>query len=89
MRESRPERFLDVRFADFQRDPMAVVRAVYQRFGLDLDPGTESRMQAWIAANPQHKHGRHEYDPQRFGLGEAMIHERFADYMRRHDLFER
>ncbi len=89
VRESRPDRFLDVRFADFRRDPMAVVRSVYQRFGLELSPGTASRMQAWIADNPQHKHGRHEYDAQRFGLGEAMIHERFADYMRRHDLFER
>lgn len=89
VREAHPERFFDVRFADFRQDPMAVVRAIYRHFGLDLGDEAEQRMRRWLGANPQHKHGRHEYSAERFGLSDGAIHERFADYMTRHDLFER
>ena len=89
VREAHPERFFDVRFADFRQHPMAVVGAIYRHFGLDLGDAAERRMRDWIDANPQHKHGRHEYSAAQFGLSEQAIHERFADYMTRHDLFER
>ncbi len=89
VREAHPERFFDVRFADFRREPLAVVRAIYRHFGLDLGDEAEQRMHRWLGANPQHKHGRHEYSAERFGLSDGAIHERFADYMTRHDLFER
>ncbi|MBK7813843.1 MAG: hypothetical protein IPJ52_05765 [Rhodocyclaceae bacterium] len=61
----------------------------HRHFGLDLGDAAERRMRDWIDANPQHKHGRHEYSAAQFGLSEQAIHERFADYMTRHDLFER
>jgi hypothetical protein len=86
VRERRPERFLDVRFADLQREPMAVVERIYQHFGLSLSTAARQAMIAWISANPQHKHGRHEYTPEQFGLSESAIRERFADYMKRHQL---
>jgi hypothetical protein len=89
VRAARPERFFDVRFSDFRQDPMAVVRAIYRHFGLDLGEEAEQRMRQWLGANPQHKHGRHEYSAEQFGLSDEAIHERFADYMARHDLFER
>ena len=88
VREARPERFFDVRYTDFRRDPIAVVRAIYRHFGLALSDETEQRMRQWLAGNPRDKHGQHEYQAERFGLSEAAIHERFADYMKRHALFE-
>lgn len=89
VRENRPERFFDVRFADFRRDPMAVVEAIYRHFGLQLSVDADRSMREWLDANPQHKHGRHEYTAEQFGLSAAVIHERFADYIKRHDLVER
>lgn len=88
VRQAHPARFFDVRFADFRQDPMAVVHAIYARFGLVLSAKAEARMRHWIAGNPQHKHGRHEYQAERFGLSDAAIHERFAAYIERHQLQE-
>lgn len=88
VREAHPERFFDVRFADFRRDPLAVVEAIYRHFGLPLSEDAAQRMRQWIAGNPQHKHGRHEYDAEQFGLSEARIHARFAEYIARHNLSE-
>lgn len=86
MRKRRPERFLDVRFADLQREPLAVVEGIYQHLGLSLSTATRQAMIAWISANSQDKHGRHHYTPEQFGLSESAIRERFADYMNRHEL---
>jgi len=77
-RKRHGERFLDVAHADFRRDPLATVQAIYARFGLRLDADAHSRMRDWIAANPEGKHGRHEYTLQQFGLTEGMVRERFA-----------
>ncbi|MBK7170993.1 MAG: sulfotransferase [Gammaproteobacteria bacterium] len=66
--ERRPERFFDVRFADFQRQPMAVVDAIFRHFSLELSPQAEQQMKQWLAANPRHKHGRHEYSAEQYGL---------------------
>ena len=86
VRASRPERFLDVRFRDFQRAPLAVVERIYTHFGLELSDAARAAMQEWAANNAQHKHGRHEYTLEQFGLTRAMVHERFAGYMQRYGL---
>lgn len=88
VRQRFPDNFLDVRFADFRREPMAVVNRIYRHFRLNLSAAAEQAMAQWIAANPQHKHGRHQYALEQFGLTEATVHERFADYMGRHQLSE-
>lgn len=86
VRATHPGRFLDVRFADFQRAPLAVVEGIYTHFGLELTDATRAAMQAWIADNAQHKHGRHEYTLEQFGLTRAAVHARFAPYLERYGL---
>ncbi|MBI4984226.1 MAG: sulfotransferase [Rhodocyclales bacterium] len=86
VRGRQPDRFVDVRIEEFQREPMQVVRRIYSRFGLELSAAAEERMMRWTASNPRHKHGQHEYGLQQFGLSEGAIHERFAAYMERHGL---
>lgn len=78
VRQRRGERFLDVSHADFRREPLGTVHKIYDRFGLTLSAGAEQRMRDWIAANPEGKHGRHEYTLEQFGLTEAMVRDRFA-----------
>jgi hypothetical protein len=56
-----PGRAVDVYFRDFLADPMGVVGTIYERAGLELSAEAEHRMRAFLAENPQEKHGGHRY----------------------------
>jgi len=71
------DRVLDVRYADLLTDPVAVVRAVHERFGYPFTAASEARVRAWLAANPRGKHGAHRYALEQFGLDLVEV-ERFA-----------
>lgn len=71
------DRVVDVRYADLVRDPVAVVAGIQDRAGRPLSAAAEARMRAWLAANPQGKHGAHRYSLAQFGLDPAAV-ERFA-----------
>lgn len=86
VRRRRPERFIDVDFRAFQREPLHEVRRIYERFGLTLEADVERIMRDWLAANPQHKHGRHEYTPEQYGLTADEIRRHFAAYIQHHNL---
>ena len=58
----------DVQYADTVRDPMAVVRGIYEHFGEPLTGEAEAAMQGYLAANPKGKHGSHSYDLAEYGL---------------------
>lgn len=75
--------FYDLHFADFMADPIGAVRRIYAHFGRTLSDAGEQALAAWQAANPQHKHGRHEYPtaPEDVGLTREQILDRFAEYM--------
>ena len=79
-RARHPDQFHDVTHGDYVRDPLAVVRGIYDRFGLVLTPEVERAMQAWVAANPPGKHGEHRYTLEEYGLTEAGVRDRFHDY---------
>jgi hypothetical protein len=76
-----PDQFHDVYHGQFVRDPLEVVRGIYDRFGFTLTPEAESAMRAWVADNPFGKHGEHRYTLEEFGLTEAGVRERFQDYI--------
>ena len=80
-----PARFLDVMFDELVADPIATVRRVYERFGLELGADAERRMRAWQAGTVE---GTRAGRPPRaeLGLDDARVHERFAAYMRHFDL---
>ncbi len=80
------KRFLDVDYRSFVSDPIATAAGIYAHFELPLGPGVEQALAGHSAQNPQGKHGRHEYDLERFGLAPEQVRERFADYVRRFDL---
>ncbi len=71
----------DLRFEDVVADPIAQVARVYDAIGLDLDATAEASMRDWIARRPREE-SRPEYRPETYGLSEAQIRERFADYER-------
>jgi len=85
-RDRNPERFVDIRFADFVDDNMAVVRGIYEQFDLPLTPEARKAMEEHVARNPQGKHGTHEYGLEQYGLSPERVRERLAGYIERFDL---
>ncbi len=75
-----PSRAVDLQFAEFMRDPFGTIGAIYDALGLDLTAETESRMRAFLAANPQGTHGAHTYTWANTGLDEGAWRERAQRY---------
>ncbi len=78
-----PERIFDMNFREFLRDEIAMVRRIYEHFGMTLSPEAEDRMRRFLKANPRDKHGAHQYRLADAGLNEADERRRFEKYQRR------
>ncbi|MBI5499206.1 MAG: sulfotransferase [Deltaproteobacteria bacterium] len=76
-------RFLDVRYEGLVADPMRELRRVYEWLGAPLLPAAEAAMERWRRGNPQHKHGRHRYRLEDFGLDRGEVSRAFAEYRER------
>ncbi len=86
VRQARPGQFHDVDHRQFHREPMRVVRGIYDRFGLSLSDEAAERMQRWIADSPTSRHGEHRYDISDFGITPEQVRKRFAEYIEQHSL---
>jgi hypothetical protein len=85
-RAGREDQFFDVDYRALVQDPMGVIGSLYRYFGLELGDETASRMRRWLAENPQHKSGRHDYDPRALGVTPEAVEEHFGPYIARHGL---
>jgi hypothetical protein len=72
--------FLDIGYRDLLRDTIGTARSIYERFGDVFTPTAEASMAAYLAANPQNKHGRHVYSLEQFFLDADTERRRFAPY---------
>jgi hypothetical protein len=81
-KRKHPERFYDVWHRDLVRDPVAVIRAIYARFNLDLSAQAAESVQRWAAEATQDRRdaGARSYAPEDFGLTAEEIREHYADY---------
>jgi hypothetical protein len=88
-REANPtksKQIMDVHFDDLSRDPMKVVRLVYQQIGLTLEKEAEDRMHAYLQGKvgdglgKKGSHCAHSYEHEWFGwtksqaLGDDSFH---------------
>jgi hypothetical protein len=80
VRRSQPDRFIDVYYEDFVRDPIAVVTDLYAQTATEFEPEIEARMRQWMNDQPANKHGGHSYSAEEFGLTEHGIRTEFEDY---------
>ncbi len=78
------ERFLDVAYADVQRDPLAEVERVYRWLGIPLTQDALHAMRKWLSENSRDKRAPHAYTLDEFGYTEAGLAEDFAEYRARH-----
>lgn len=76
-------RVVDAQYEDIKDDMPAVVGAIYQRAGRELDAAAEKGMRAWEEEHPQYQLGRFEYSLERYGFTEEGIRSAFADYIDR------
>ena len=70
----------DVWYADLLCDPIAEVQRIYRHFDLELTAPLEAAMRRYLAANPQHKHGTHDYALNEFGLAPNQVKSQFHAY---------
>lgn len=75
-------RIKEVDYRDLMRDPISVIREVYEIAGAELTAEGESAMERWRVDNPAGKHGVNEYGLERYGLSEQLIEEHFGKYDR-------
>ena len=73
------QRCTDIEFTDAVADPIGQVARVYQAIGVTLSSEAESAMRRWLAERPREP-ARPPYSAEDFGLTDAQIGERFADY---------
>jgi hypothetical protein len=78
------EQFMDVAFLETVKEPMKVVRRVYEFIGWKLTPEVEARMQAWLEVDAKAHQGGHEYTAAEYGLSDEGIKRDFAEYRQRH-----
>jgi hypothetical protein len=74
---ARPEKIIDLMFQDFIRDPVEVVKAVYDKFGFAWDDGLAQKMQHYMDTHPA---GGHKYSFNDTGLDEQELRELFSPY---------
>lgn len=80
--QASASQFFDLDYDELLADPIGSVRRIYGHFGYELTAGSVSCMQAWLSENQQHKHGKHDYTLESFGLTPERVDEAFADYVR-------
>jgi hypothetical protein len=79
-------RFYDVNYVDFIKEPLKTIYQIYDYFGYQVTPKMENNVNQWINKNPQHKHGVHRYSLEQFGLNITEINQKFAHYRQKFHL---
>lgn len=69
------DRVIDIRYDDLVARPVEVVEEIYRAAALPLPADMGQRVRQWLAENPQHKHGKHDYRLEEFGVNRAMVEE--------------
>jgi hypothetical protein len=80
-----PAHFYDVEYRDLVRDPVGTVEAIYRYFDLPWSDDVRAAVTAEDEASRSgHRAPSHTYSLADFGIAEAEVDERFADYTARY-----
>lgn len=78
--KASPQQFLDVHFDELMADPTGQVQRIHRWAGLGGEEAAAGVVQSWLAENPRHKHGVHQYTLEHYGLDAQRVAERFRAY---------
>ncbi len=73
-------RFFDVHYSELVREPISVVRRIYEHFGMRLTGEAEKAMERFLAENPMNKKGVHRYSLAEFDFDPSVERHRFQFY---------
>ncbi len=85
-RADHPElehRWIDVRYADLVKNPIAVMNEIYTKLGQPFPSDVEDRMQKWLIDQDERrkKEPRHVYKLEDYGYSVKSVNETFAPYL--------
>ncbi|MBW2268089.1 MAG: sulfotransferase [Deltaproteobacteria bacterium] len=83
-RRKHPEfeqQIFDVEFGQFMTDELGMVQRIYEYFDMEPSAEAHARMREYMTQHPRGKDGGHSYSAADFGIDEADIERRFADYI--------
>jgi hypothetical protein len=75
--------FTDVHFTAAIRDPLGQVERIYRAANIAPTETARQAMQAWLENSAGEKLPQHRYTPENFGITQAELRDRFADYYQR------
>jgi hypothetical protein len=79
-------RFFHLHYAEFMRDPIGQMRALYRWTGDVLTPTTEEAMREWLKRNPQNRFGKRPYSLDTYGLTKKDLEPIFEEYLATFDI---
>jgi hypothetical protein len=80
------DRFFDMHYAALMRDPIEVMRSLYDWAGDELTPSTEDAMLKWLQRNPQDRFGVQPYSLDGSGVTIAELEPVFDHYLSTFDI---
>jgi hypothetical protein len=80
------DRFFDLHYSALMRDPIGVMRSLYDWAGDELTASTERSMIDWLERNPQDRFGVQPYSLDGTGVTRADLESVFADYLAAFDI---
>jgi Sulfotransferase family len=80
------DRFFDMYYHEMMRDPMEVMRRIYDWTGDPLTAETEARMRNWLAEHPQDRFALNTYSLDHYGLTAKQLEPVFAEYLDTFDI---
>jgi hypothetical protein len=80
------DRFFHMYYSEMMRDPMDVMRRIYDWAGDELTPNIEARMQKWLAEHPQNRFALNSYSLDQYGLSVDILKPVFAEYLATFDI---
>jgi hypothetical protein len=80
------DRFFDLHYAALMRDPIGVMRSLYDWAGDELTGSTEQSMLDWLERNPQDRFGVQPYSLDGTGVTRADLEPVFTEYLSAFDI---
>jgi hypothetical protein len=79
--QDREGQIFDCLYADLFSDPIAMVKRVYVKFGLEYTKEFEQNMKVYLENNKQGKYGRHKYSLEEYGFKAETVYQEYKNYM--------
>jgi hypothetical protein len=76
-----PDRFVDVHFQELLRDPVATLRAAYDRMGRRFSDEHAEAIRRYLREKPKGKFGTHHYAPEDWGFTASGLRQSLAPYI--------